>query len=66
MLGRLVQIYVDTISSGEVPSLDNAVATLAILENEAAVQKALKVYQSGTGEVRHRISNIQYCHSHTH
>uniref|UniRef100_A0A671K1B6 Guanylate-binding protein 1-like n=1 Tax=Sinocyclocheilus anshuiensis TaxID=1608454 RepID=A0A671K1B6_9TELE len=61
LLGRLVQIYVDTISSGEVPCLDNAVATLAVLENEAAVQKALKVYQSGIEEVRHRISHIQYC-----
>uniref|UniRef100_A0A671K2C4 Guanylate-binding protein 1-like n=1 Tax=Sinocyclocheilus anshuiensis TaxID=1608454 RepID=A0A671K2C4_9TELE len=52
LLGRLVQIYVDTISSGEVPCLDNAVATLAVLENEAAVQKALKVYQSGIEEVK--------------
>ncbi|XP_050980294.1 guanylate-binding protein 2-like [Labeo rohita] len=54
LLGHLVQIYVDTISSGEVPCLDNAVATLAFLENEAAVQKALKVYQSGTEEVKNK------------
>ncbi|XP_026062956.1 guanylate-binding protein 2-like [Carassius auratus] len=65
LLGRLVQIYVDTISNGEVPCLDNAVATLAILENEAAVQKAIKVYQSGIEEVRHRTS-LKYCDSHTH
>ncbi|XP_026061127.1 guanylate-binding protein 2-like [Carassius auratus] len=52
LLRRLVQIYVDTISNGEVPCLDNAVATLAILENEAAVQKAIKVYQSGIEEVK--------------
>ncbi|XP_058604791.1 guanylate-binding protein 1-like [Onychostoma macrolepis] len=54
LLGCLVQIYVDTISSGEVPCLDNAVATLAILENEAAVQKTLKVYQSRIGEVKNK------------
>ncbi|KAK2900650.1 hypothetical protein Q8A67_008765 [Cirrhinus molitorella] len=54
LLGRLVQIYVDTISCGEVPCLDNAVATLAILENEAAVQKALKVYQSGMEEMKNK------------
>ncbi|XP_073705467.1 guanylate-binding protein 3-like [Garra rufa] len=54
LLGRLVQIYVDTISSGEVPCLDNAVATLAISENEAAVQKALNVYQIGMEEMKNK------------
>ncbi|XP_048020760.1 guanylate-binding protein 1-like [Megalobrama amblycephala] len=52
LLGNLVQIYVDTISSGEVPCLDNAVVVLASLENQAAVQDALKAYQSGMEEVK--------------
>ncbi|XP_048018727.1 guanylate-binding protein 1 [Megalobrama amblycephala] len=54
LLGNLVQIYVDTISSGKVPCLDNAVVTLANLENQAAVQEALKVYQSGMQEVKNK------------
>lgn len=45
--------FVDTISSGKVPCLDNAVVALANLENQAAVQEALKVYQSGMEEVSH-------------
>ncbi|ROI69417.1 Guanylate-binding protein 1 [Anabarilius grahami] len=53
LLGNLVQIYVDTISSGEVPCLDNAVVVLASLENQAAFQEALKAYQSGMEEVGH-------------
>ncbi|XP_067217979.1 guanylate-binding protein 1-like isoform X2 [Chanodichthys erythropterus] len=54
LLGNLVQIYVDTISSGKVPCLDNAVVTLANLENQAAVQEALKVYQSGMEVVKNK------------
>lgn len=53
VLGHLVEIYVETISSGEVPCLENAVVVLANLENQTAVQEALKVYQTGMEEVRH-------------
>ncbi|XP_016329534.1 guanylate-binding protein 1-like [Sinocyclocheilus anshuiensis] len=52
LLGPLVEIYVDTISSGEVPCLDNAVVVLANLENQTAVQEALKVYQGGMEELK--------------
>ncbi|XP_067309373.1 guanylate-binding protein 2-like isoform X2 [Pseudorasbora parva] len=52
LLGHLVQIYVDTISSGKVPCLENAVVALANLENQAAVEEALKVYQSRMEEVK--------------
>lgn len=52
VLGHLAEIYVDTISSGKVPCLDNAVIALAKLENQTAVQEALKVYQSGMEKVR--------------
>ncbi|ROJ35280.1 Guanylate-binding protein 4 [Anabarilius grahami] len=54
VLGNLVQIYVETISSGKVPCLDNAVVTLANLENQAAVQEALKLYQSGMEKVKNK------------
>ncbi|XP_051021929.1 guanylate-binding protein 4-like isoform X4 [Acomys russatus] len=43
-LGILVQTYVDAINSGTVPCLENAVMTLAQLENSAAVQKAADHY----------------------
>ena len=43
-LGKLVVTYVDTINSGAVPCLENAVISLAQLENSAAVQKAADHY----------------------
>uniref|UniRef100_A0A5F9CE06 GB1/RHD3-type G domain-containing protein n=1 Tax=Oryctolagus cuniculus TaxID=9986 RepID=A0A5F9CE06_RABIT len=43
-LGSLVEMYVDTINSGAVPCLENAVTTLAQRENAAAVQKAAEHY----------------------
>ncbi|XP_036418332.1 guanylate-binding protein 1-like isoform X3 [Colossoma macropomum] len=47
MFGHLVKLYVDTICSGKVPCLENAVVAMAQIENQAAVQEGLKVYQSG-------------------
>ncbi|XP_067582927.1 guanylate-binding protein 6-like isoform X4 [Pseudorca crassidens] len=43
-LRTLVVTYVDTINTGAVPCLENAVTTLAQLENSAAVQKAADHY----------------------
>ncbi|OWK04570.1 GBP6, partial [Cervus elaphus hippelaphus] len=43
-LGKLVVTYVDTINSGAVPCLENAVTSLAHLENSAAMQKAADHY----------------------
>ncbi|XP_032103702.1 guanylate-binding protein 6-like [Sapajus apella] len=43
-LGILVLTYVDTINSGAVPCLENAVTTLAQRENSAAVQRAADHY----------------------
>ncbi|XP_073705734.1 guanylate-binding protein 3-like [Garra rufa] len=54
LLGHLAEIYVDTINSGKVPCLDNAVIALANQENQIAVQEALKVYQSGMEEVKNK------------
>ena len=43
-LGTLVVTYVDAINSGGIPCLENAVTTLAQLENSAAMQKAADHY----------------------
>ncbi|XP_039077767.1 guanylate-binding protein 6-like [Hyaena hyaena] len=43
-LKTLVVTYVDTINTGAVPCLENAVTTLAQLENSVAVQKAADHY----------------------
>ena len=39
-----MEAYVNAINSGSVPCLENAVTTLALLENSAAVQKAADHY----------------------
>ncbi|XP_034356734.1 guanylate-binding protein 1-like [Arvicanthis niloticus] len=43
-LKSLVTTYVDTISSGSVPCMENAALALAQIENSAAVQKAITHY----------------------
>ncbi|XP_052492917.1 guanylate-binding protein 6-like [Budorcas taxicolor] len=43
-LGTLVVTYVDAINSGGIPCLENAVTTLAQLENSVAMQKAADHY----------------------
>ncbi|XP_067308594.1 guanylate-binding protein 1-like isoform X1 [Pseudorasbora parva] len=52
LLGHMAQIYVDAISSGKVPCLENAVVALANLENQAAVEEAMEVYKCGMEEVK--------------
>ncbi|XP_029331423.1 guanylate-binding protein 2 [Mus caroli] len=44
-LKSLVQTYVGAISSGSLPCMENAVLTLAQIENSAAVQKAITHYE---------------------
>uniref|UniRef100_F7GF41 GB1/RHD3-type G domain-containing protein n=1 Tax=Monodelphis domestica TaxID=13616 RepID=F7GF41_MONDO len=44
-LGMLLETYVKTISSGDIPCLENAVLALAETENSAAVQKASNHYK---------------------
>ncbi|XP_021517128.1 guanylate-binding protein 2 [Meriones unguiculatus] len=44
-LQSLVLTYVNAISSGELPCMENAVLTLAQIENSAAVQKAIAYYE---------------------
>ncbi|KAK1339832.1 hypothetical protein QTO34_018389 [Cnephaeus nilssonii] len=43
-LETLVLTYVDAISSGDLPCMENAVLALAQIENSAAVQKAIAYY----------------------
>ncbi|XP_054855603.1 guanylate-binding protein 1-like [Eublepharis macularius] len=45
MLGNLAVTYVDSIRSGTVPCIENAVLALAQIENSAAVQEAIKHYE---------------------
>uniref|UniRef100_A0A673MKN4 Guanylate-binding protein 1-like n=1 Tax=Sinocyclocheilus rhinocerous TaxID=307959 RepID=A0A673MKN4_9TELE len=52
VLGHLAKTYVDTISSGAVPCLENAVIAMATIENEAAVKEGLQVYQSGMEKLK--------------
>ncbi|KAF5892052.1 guanylate-binding protein 1-like, partial [Clarias magur] len=44
-LGSLAEIYVEAIRSGKVPCLENAVETLAKIQNERAVEEGLQVYR---------------------
>ncbi|KAM9484770.1 guanylate-binding protein 1-like [Salvelinus alpinus] len=52
MLGHLVTTYVDTIAKGNVPCLENAVLAMAKIENQAAVDEGLAVYQKGMEDVK--------------
>nr|XP_023663429.1 guanylate-binding protein 2-like [Paramormyrops kingsleyae] len=51
MLGHLAKTYVETIASGGVPCLENAVLAMAQIENQAAVQEGLQVYKKGMQEI---------------
>ncbi|XP_036372266.1 guanylate-binding protein 2-like [Megalops cyprinoides] len=50
MLGGLAKIYVDTIRSGEVPCLENAVEALAEIENSTACEQSFTLYRQLLGE----------------
>ncbi|XP_016115679.1 guanylate-binding protein 1-like [Sinocyclocheilus grahami] len=52
VLGHLAKMYMDTISSGAVPCLENAVIAMAMIENQAAVKEGLEVYQSGMEKLK--------------
>ncbi|XP_006093986.1 guanylate-binding protein 1-like isoform X1 [Myotis lucifugus] len=49
-LETLVLTYVDAISSGDLPCMENAVLALAQIENSAAVKKAIAHYDQQMGE----------------
>ncbi|XP_041961006.1 guanylate-binding protein 1-like isoform X2 [Alosa sapidissima] len=44
---HLVKIYVDTINSGKVPCLENAVVAMAEIENQSAVDEGFRLYVQG-------------------
>ncbi|XP_038600918.1 guanylate-binding protein 1-like [Tachyglossus aculeatus] len=58
-LESLVMTYVETISSGEVPCMENAVLALAEIENSAAVQKAIACYEELMGQVKLPTNTLQ-------
>ncbi|XP_076139556.1 guanylate-binding protein 3-like [Alosa pseudoharengus] len=43
----LVKIYVETINSGKVPCLENAVVAMAEIENQSAVSEAFQLFEQG-------------------
>ncbi|KAI5092913.1 guanylate-binding protein 1 [Silurus meridionalis] len=45
-LGSLAEVYVEAICSGQIPCLENAVNTLAEIQNKQAVEQGLQAYQS--------------------
>ncbi|XP_031418233.1 guanylate-binding protein 1-like isoform X2 [Clupea harengus] len=47
---HLVKIYVDTINSGAVPCLENAVVAMAEIENQSAVNECFRLYEQGMGD----------------
>lgn len=49
-LETLVLTFVNTISSGDLPCMENAVLALAEIENSAAVQKAIAHYEQQMAE----------------
>uniref|UniRef100_H2N6U5 Guanylate binding protein 3 n=1 Tax=Pongo abelii TaxID=9601 RepID=H2N6U5_PONAB len=49
-LESLVLTYIDTISRGDLPCMENAVLALAQIENSAAVQKAIAHYDQQMGQ----------------
>uniref|UniRef100_A0A673M0H0 Guanylate-binding protein 1-like n=1 Tax=Sinocyclocheilus rhinocerous TaxID=307959 RepID=A0A673M0H0_9TELE len=67
-LGHLAKNYVDTISSGVVPCLENAVIAMAKIENEAAVKDGLEIYQSGMEKLKDtfplELKNVSSEHQH--
>nr|XP_016854576.1 PREDICTED: guanylate-binding protein 1 [Anolis carolinensis] len=50
LLAKLVETYVETISSGKVPCMESAVLALAEMENAAAVEEALARYGGLMGQ----------------
>ncbi|XP_076139502.1 guanylate-binding protein 2-like isoform X1 [Alosa pseudoharengus] len=44
---HLVKIYVETINSGKVPCLENAVVAMAEIENQSAVNEGFRLYVQG-------------------
>ncbi|CAH2318802.1 guanylate binding 5 isoform X1 [Pelobates cultripes] len=45
MLGNLAASYVTSIQSGSIPCLENAVVNLAVIENAAAIQDGVSLYE---------------------
>ena len=48
---HLVKIYVDTINSGSVPCLENAVVAMAEIENQSAMNEGFRLYEQGMGDL---------------
>ncbi|XP_063061959.1 guanylate-binding protein 1-like [Engraulis encrasicolus] len=53
-LSHLVKIYLDTISSGDVPCLENAVVAMAEIENQSAMTEGLRQYELGMQQLKNQ------------
>ncbi|KAL2086071.1 hypothetical protein ACEWY4_017130 [Coilia grayii] len=49
---HLARIYVDTINSGEIPCLENAVVAMAEIENQSAMNEGLRLYEQGMEQLK--------------
>ncbi|XP_028919171.1 guanylate-binding protein 1 [Ornithorhynchus anatinus] len=58
-LESLVVTYVETISSGGLPCMENVVLVLAEIENSAAVKKALACYEKLMSQLRFPTNTLQ-------
>uniref|UniRef100_W5L2V8 Guanylate binding protein 1 n=1 Tax=Astyanax mexicanus TaxID=7994 RepID=W5L2V8_ASTMX len=52
MFSHLVRLYVETICSGKMPCLENAVVVMAKIENQTAVEEGIKMYQKEMEQVK--------------
>uniref|UniRef100_A0A803JKH2 Guanylate-binding protein 1, interferon-inducible n=1 Tax=Xenopus tropicalis TaxID=8364 RepID=A0A803JKH2_XENTR len=50
MLAHLTSLYIETIMSGSVPCMENAILALSVIENTGAVQDALAKYETCMNE----------------
>lgn len=50
MFAQLVKSYVETVNSGGVQCIDNAVKTMTLIENQKGVEKAVETYKRNMQE----------------
>ncbi|XP_028919992.1 guanylate-binding protein 1-like [Ornithorhynchus anatinus] len=58
-LKSLVETYVEVVSSGAVPCVENAVLALAEIENSAAVKKAVACYENRMSQLKLPTNTLQ-------
>ncbi|KAM4651719.1 guanylate-binding protein 3-like [Discoglossus pictus] len=54
MLGNLTVTYVESIRSGSVPCMENAIMALSLIENTAAIHEAMSTYEAEMNQLAKR------------